>query len=83
MRFSGKEKALGEDFEDGVMTGSRSLSCPSITQFLVKGKRPLHHDLGNLIMLDAFDLGGLGELGASLFPGPKGGSRKGRKGRKG
>jgi len=39
--------------------------------------------MGNLIMLDAFDLGVLGELGASLIPGPEGGSRKGRKGRQG
>ena len=35
------------------------------------------------MMLDAFELGVLGELGASLFPGAKGGSRQGRKGRKG
>ena len=62
------------------MTGRRSLICPLITQFLVEGKRPLHHDPGNLIMLDGFDLG---VLGASRFPGPNWGSRKGRKGRKG
>jgi hypothetical protein len=37
----------------------------------VQGKRPLHHDLSNLFMLDAFDLGVLGALGASLFPGLK------------
>ena len=41
-------------------------------QFLVRGKRPLHPDPGNLLMLDAFDLGVLGALSASLFPGPKG-----------
>jgi len=34
-------------------------------------------------MLDAFDLGVLGELGASRFPGPERGSRQGRQGRKG
>ena len=65
------------------MTGRRSLICPLITQFLVEGKRPLHHDPGNLSMLDGFDLGVLGELGAILFLCPNWGSRKGRKGRKG
>ena len=30
-----------------------------------------HPDSGNLIMLDGFGLGVLGELGASRFPGPK------------
>ena len=38
---------------------------------LVQGKRALHPDMGNLMMLDAFELGVLGELGASLFRGPK------------
>jgi len=47
---------------------------------LFDGKCRLHRDMGILIMLDDFDLGVLGELGASLFPGPEGGSRKGRKG---
>ena len=40
-------------------------------QFLGHGKPTLQHDPCNLIMLDAFDLGVLGELGARLFPGPK------------
>ncbi len=34
-------------------------------QFLAEGKRPLHHDPGNLTILHALD------LGATLFPGPK------------
>ena len=41
----------------------------------MQGKRPLHHDPGNLLMLDVFDLGVLGVLGvlsANLFPDPKG-----------
>ena len=42
-----------------------------IIQFLVEGKRPLHRDLCNLIRLHAFDLGELGVLGASRFPGMK------------
>ena len=46
---------------------------------LVQGKRPLHRDMGNLMMLDAFELGVLGELGASLFPGPKWVRAKGAK----
>ena len=42
-----------------------------IIQFRVEGKRPLHHDPGSFIMLDAFDLGELGVLGTSLCPGLK------------
>ena len=38
----------------------------------MQGKRPLHHDPGNLLMLDVFDLGVLGVLSANLFPDPKG-----------
>ena len=45
--------------------------CSLIIQFLVEGKRPLRDDPCKRIMLDAFDLGVLGELGASRFPGPK------------
>jgi hypothetical protein len=36
-----------------------------------RGKSPLHRDPCKLIMLDAFDLGVLGELGASRFLGSK------------
>ena len=42
-----------------------------IIQFRVEGKRPLLHDPCNFIMLDAFALGELGVLGASLCPGLK------------
>ena len=38
---------------------------------IVQGKRALHPDIGKLIVLDAFELGVLGELGASLFRSPK------------
>ena len=37
-----------------------------IIPFLVQGKRPLRRDPCDLIMLDAFDLGELGALGANL-----------------
>ena len=37
----------------------------------MQGERTIHHDLGNLIVLHAFNLGELGVLGASLFRGPK------------
>jgi hypothetical protein len=40
-------------------------------RFLVEGKRPVRHDRSKLIMLDDFDLGVLGELGASRFLGPE------------
>ena len=53
-----------------------------IIQFRVQGKRTLHHDPGNLIILDAFDLGVLGvlgALGASRFPGSKWVRAKGAK----
>ena len=43
----------------------------------------LIHGLMLFPMFHAFDLGVLGELGASRFSGPSWGSRKGRKGRKG
>ena len=36
-----------------------------------QGKRSVHHDPSKLIMLYAFDLGVLGELGASRFSGTK------------
>ena len=58
----------------------RSLTGSLIIQFFVQGKRTLHHDLCNLIVLDAFDLG---DLGASLFPGPKGVRAKDAKDAKG
>jgi len=45
--------------------------CLLIIQFLAEGKRTFHHAPCNLIRLHAFDLGVLGELGASRFPGPK------------
>ena len=48
------------------------MAFPSL-HFVVfeRGKRPVQHDPSNLIRVDAFDLGVLGELGARLFPGPK------------
>ena len=45
--------------------------CLLIIQFLVEGERSLHRDPCKLIILHAFELGVLGELGASRFPGPK------------
>ena len=44
---------------------------PLIIQFLVEGARTFHRDPCELIILHAFKLGVLGELGASRFPGPK------------
>ena len=61
----------------------RSLTGPLIIQFFVQGTRTLHHDLCNLIVPHAFDLGELGVLGASLFPGPKGVRAKDAKDAKG
>ena len=54
-----------------------------IIQLLIKGKRTLHDDPGSFIMLDAFDLGELGVLGASLCPGLKWVRAKGAKDAKG
>ena len=61
----------------------RSLTGSLIIQFFVQGKRRLHRVACNLIVLDAFDLGELGDLGASLFPGPKGVRAKDAKDAKG
>ena len=65
------------------MRERRSLIGSLIIQFFVQGKRLLHHVACNLIVLDAFDLGELGDLGASLFPGPKGVRAKDAKDAKG
>ena len=48
----------------------RSLPYPLIIHFLVQGKRNLHHDPCNLLILLAFDLSVLSVLGANLFPDP-------------
>ena len=42
-----------------------------IIQFLVEGERSRHRDPCKLIILHAFEIGDLGELGASRFLGPK------------
>ena len=51
-------------------SGRRSLTLPLIIPFLVEGKGLLHRD-PSIISLHASELGELGELGASRFPGPK------------
>ena len=61
----------------------RSLTGSLIIQFFVQGKRLLHHVACNLIVLDAFDLGEFGDLGARLFSGPKGVRAKDAKDAKG
>ena len=42
------------------------MNCPLIIPFLVQGKRTLRRGPCNLIILDAFDLGVLSELGARM-----------------
>jgi len=50
-----------------LLTGSRIVSSPKRTSLQDETNQPLVI----LTMLGAFDLGALGELGASRFPGPK------------
>ena len=78
--FPGPKWVRAKDAKDAKVRKA-IIGLSLVIQFFLKGKRGLHHDQGNLIMLFAFELGVLGELGASRFPGPKGGSRKGRQGR--
>ena len=42
------------------------MNCPLIIPFLVQGKRTLRRGPSDLIILDTFDLGVLGELGARM-----------------